>query len=514
MASRRFLLAQMASLAKWLPYTEYVPLYDSLVPTAIDGKSVRNRARVLSIAGNSVVLNQLVENGNFESGSRWNSSVGQISISNNILTITLTQNLNANENKSICVFGNFPVVNANKYLITYQLKTSVGGTMGFDGYFSSIATNSFSADIWNTFLSLSPATKNNKSNLYIQINPSSNLAVGDTIQIRIVQVIDLTKLNPFVASWSLLTPQVQKILSMGYIPQNSGEIVDSAVSEITCDANGSRIGSLQLPAPFQLGGVGTAKNTMQITDNGYVFTRNVRRYTFTGNETFVDFVGSRTSLIIVMNDIASPSSIDDVANLISDIGHTLSYRSMIYYDNLTEYNMCVNTQGRLYIATSKTSAQLASVLAGKTVYYELATPQVITIPRKHLAVVDLGSLNWIYNSTYNIFTSTLSAAKPSATSTSLANIYCFLYLTNGFNTIRDSAGNMQVGINTASTVGIRNTNFTNAADFKTAMSGVYLFYETQDEVPDFDDRLTVDAGGTLNADSDVLANVAFEFKCR
>ena len=46
------------------------------------------------------------------------------------------------------------------------------------------------------------------------------------------------------------------------------------------------------------------------------------------------------------------------------------------------------------------------------------------------------------------------------------------------------------------------------------MAGVYLFYETENEVSDFDNIAQINAGGSITSDSEVLPNVNFEIKCK
>lgn len=319
-----------------------------------------------------------------------------------------------------------------------------------------------------------------------------------------IQLIDLTQLNPFVASWSLLTPQVQKLLSMGYIPKNSGEIVDSAVSEITCDANGSRIGSLQLPAPFQLGGVNTAKNTMQITDSGYVFTRKTFRCDFSSFE----YVSADGVFRKQITDATSDTHYEDFLH------SRYNFAMLTTLANLANGDI---TRSNQWFYIKDTSTTDPSALAGD-MEYTLATPQVITIPRKHLAVVDLGSLNgWITNAGTNTECYQMSipnASTSPSSPTQIANIYCSNFITDTANNVRNHVTqgiSMQSGI-----VSIYRQDLIGktANEVKALLSGLYLFYETQDEVADIDFKLTVEAGGTLNADSDVLADVAFEFKCK
>lgn len=102
---------------------------------------------------------------------------------------------------------------------------------------------------------------------------------------------------------------------------------------------------------------------------------------------------------------------------------------------------------------------------------------VLTVDR---AIVDLGDLNWTFNSANNYFSSNaLSDAKPPATQDDLPNAICEIY---GVDTPRRiynntaSDGSFSLRHSTGA-VWVYDTRYTDATTFKTAMSGVQLCYE-------------------------------------
>ena len=101
--------------------------------------------------------------------------------------------------------------------------------------------------------------------------------------------------------------------------------------------------------------------------------------------------------------------------------------------------------------------------------------------QRRYGVVDLGTLNWVYNSTYSVFYVSVDGGAIPSTSTGDGNAVCSKYpvvMSNGAN-----LGDKQMVVRTsfASTslygVIVKDTAYTDAATFKTAMSGVYLVYE-------------------------------------
>lgn len=101
------------------------------------------------------------------------------------------------------------------------------------------------------------------------------------------------------------------------------------------------------------------------------------------------------------------------------------------------------------------------------------------------ATVDLGTLTWIKQNADNPFFYTTSAAvvnsitKP-LTNDDIANAFCSTYKTVTRNQMINGTNDKILAINTSGTLQIRNTSYTDATAFKTAMSGVYLAYQLAD----------------------------------
>lgn len=101
--------------------------------------------------------------------------------------------------------------------------------------------------------------------------------------------------------------------------------------------------------------------------------------------------------------------------------------------------------------------------------------------KRRYGIVDLGTFVWSYDSGAPMFYSMNlqnQVKKPSA-NTVKANVICGKYKTvslDGNNSIYNGA-NKSCAISTGGSVSIRDESYTDAAAFKTAMSGVYLVYE-------------------------------------
>ena len=85
------------------------------------------------------------------------------------------------------------------------------------------------------------------------------------------------------------------------------------------------------------------------------------------------------------------------------------------------------------------------------------------------AGVDLGTLNWTYSSSYQFFYATVSGIKEQG------ELICSIYSRSPVT--GQSSENMAAYLYSQNMLRIKNTAYTDAAAFKTAMSGVMLYYE-------------------------------------
>ena len=101
---------------------------------------------------------------------------------------------------------------------------------------------------------------------------------------------------------------------------------------------------------------------------------------------------------------------------------------------------------------------------------------VLTVDR---AMVDLGTLEWSYDATNKRFGSTSlnTVIKKVESNYDIANAICSQYKTTYLNSIYAQTDNYFVVVSTAGAVSVRDTQYTDAPTFKTAMNGVQLCYE-------------------------------------
>jgi len=115
-------------------------------------------------------------------------------------------------------------------------------------------------------------------------------------------------------------------------------------------------------------------------------------------------------------------------------------------------------------------------------------------------LIDLGAQNWAYASDMNRFYTDIISNIKSAASSAIPNIVCPIYLTLSWSQFSDVSNNKTLGLSSDNRINIRDTAYTDAASFKTAMSGVYLVYEkstpTTEASTAFTNPQVVDPDGT------------------
>ena len=90
--------------------------------------------------------------------------------------------------------------------------------------------------------------------------------------------------------------------------------------------------------------------------------------------------------------------------------------------------------------------------------------------------VDLGTLDWEYNSSIRFISSDIKDAKPPINNGSLTKVFLKDYVTTSVDSLISNEGKF-VGLSTSLFVSIRDSAYTDATTFKTAMQGQYLYYE-------------------------------------
>ena len=127
--------------------------------------------------------------------------------------------------------------------------------------------------------------------------------------------------------------------------------------------------------------------------------------------------------------------------------------------------------------------------------------------------VDLGSLTYGTGYGANLFNVSLSGVKPST-----INLLSAIYTpTDNWNTFTNN--DLMAHISSGGTLILHNNSYTSASDFKTAMSGVYLYYElatpVETDISQYIDNnfIEVEENGTITFNNTYNQAVPSEVTC-
>jgi len=271
---------------------------------------------------------------------------------------------------------------------------------------------------------------------------------------------------------------------------------------------------LQLPQPIKLNGAINAHDTFEVLSDSYRFTRNVWNIDL-GSLNW-EYYGSNKFYVGV-----------------SDFSPNNNGTNLLCYKYISRYATIVNLKSgemryvevlpskRLYICddayTDATTFKTA--MSGVPLYYQLATPQVIYIPKKHLKSVDMSTLSWTYRSGYSypFFEAIITGMKQVSTD-DIFNAFCSNYLKLNTAMGQGTFGGTNYNKQFVQRGGTNRIMVQDPSLQSTDTPTGILFYETTNEVQDFTNSLDIQSGGFLNAKQlldevcEVLPNVELKMR--
>lgn len=269
---------------------------------------------------------------------------------------------------------------------------------------------------------------------------------------------------------------------------------------------------------YQGNGALNSHDTMEITNTECVFTKNNFRVDLGSLD--YSYISTGYFVSSNLNPAIKVVSNDQIVNAVCPeyIAITRNEFSSTYPNKTMRVDNNQNTPKMYFVNQSYTDATtFKTAMSGIMLDYELATPQVIRIPKKHLGIVDLGTLNYGMSSAGRFYinaTTRIDNVKIPTSQDEIANIYCKEYMViNGYQASNYST-NLAFGINSNGYLYIRDDSCSSIAELQAKLSGKYLFYETENEVSDIADTIGIEKGGTITSNSQVLPNVDFNIKCK
>lgn len=258
--------------------------------------------------------------------------------------------------------------------------------------------------------------------------------------------------------------------------------------------------AVMLPQPIKLNGAINAHDMFEVTDTTYRFTRNVWKVDLGTCSYTYDSQYTRFRTTNFVNTIKASETESAVANALCT-GYIVG-SDLQYWNGQTNKSCFVTTGASVYFVNHAYTDATAfkSAMSGVPFYYELAVPQVINIPKKHLGYVKLKDLNFERDTDYNRFRAQVAGMKVSSFART-CELYTIKYRTLKDRETFDPNWNLVIynGALNEEFIYIHDHRFTTVADLVASFSDSdVLFYETQNEVSDSLISLPFQKGGELN----------------
>lgn len=449
-------------------------------------------ARIDKIKGNTILWNQLVANGNFADSSNWYARQSTFTVSDNIATVTPSTEGTERGMYNLA----FPVKANHKYLLSCEIKPPVASTarVSFGGSINYGFDVAVQANQWNKCQGIVLNDVDRNIAFYSLIRNS--LTPSQTIQFKNMMIIDLTQIgldsitdpDEFNSLFPLpyydyntdtllsfngtgVKTTGKNLINIAEFVQRSGYTNLSVSQEnniitVSGYSAGGRFACFNVP--LIVGKQYTIKLAARNNVTGVSFMQTSEKPTsWVGNGTSiglnapVTFTASQSWLQVVIEVSADNASVTDLQ---LELGSTSTSYEAYHEETLS---LPISQ----YFPTGMKSAK---TIYGEA-YDELTHSKAIT----RMGIVDLGSLTWTYTDIEGHLRFVSSTITPNAKSSSLiANVVCAKYeaVTEG-----NVYNNQKVGlcIISNSRAMVYDPNYTDATAFKTAMSGVYLYYELE-----------------------------------
>lgn len=478
-------------------------------------------AQIEAIEGTSVAWNQMVTNGDFSDGTAgWATAGCSLGVSNNVATLTFS----AGEYGRI--FQDVQIISGHKYLMVASAKSAtatgtvmVSGAIGW--HFLTISNNQ-----WTALAEITTASNTETHSLVFGLGAST--AQDETVQLRRIAFIDLTKDYPTDTPSTLDDPRIKAILSNPDIAHNDGTIKSSIVDKVISHG-------------FNLWDEDWEPGALTNQGEPVSSANNIRSKNFDDASPNTAYYFDYSKMLRVCwydadhvcIGISEPSM--GGGEKTSPVGAryfkicTLLGGEPTYANNIcvSRSNVSLNGQYKPWVAPMSVNLEALGVTLEKRrlmsagtardrIYAAMQPDETYQIRRNgKMGIVDLGTLNWTYTGGSDNFFYVANAisAKGSGDNSLPSNILCSKYANTSYSAVPGAVGSITACAldGTGAILVIKDATYgSDAAAFKAAMTGTYLIYERVAPMDELlvegltfgDLDLLIEKGGYLSTDNE------------
>lgn len=484
-----------------LSYSAIPSVSDNLYPLiqsgGLDTKEVK---------GNSFVHTQLCKNNGLT------ETINGVTITNNNNgTWTLNGTASADFDKRITAATSDLYLTAqHKYLLC----GCKGGSSITYGLYSSASVGSFEYGNGTIFTQSS----NGNSLIFIQVKQDTNL----NNVVIMPQLFDLTKdfgagNEPTTYDQAVSMYASKGIDITNYVEYTQGTLIDSKPVKLISHGYNLFDGELE-SGYISTSGVDTPNQSWLRAKN---YIKVIQRETYTWSESnFTNFVYCLLALYDANKNFIKRIDItDNRTNYV--IPNGCCFVRILYSNNGVSYpSVPANPQIALHITGSRTGYAPYKAPIEYPITTEIlrsaGSVQDSAVSKK-IGSVDLGTLNWTYNS--GRFYVALNGIKKASSYDAIPNLYCSKYLTASKRQIDNSSPDKIIGTgDKIEYIYIIDSDYTDATTFKTAMNGVILNYELAtptEQTATLPTDIEIEKGGSLEVvyDNGNTTPADFVFEC-
>lgn len=453
---------------------------------------VGNRMNLKKLVGVSCAFNQIIGNGDFAEGAWTGSSFSGWSqttqtgsfISDNKAVITCSSNISSSTYLRRHDLG---ILAGHKYLARIKIKAdkAIRLRMGYSTIMTSDEVT-ITANEWNVVDLICTAVQDNTF-LYIYFNVNSVLAENDVVEFKYVSAYDLTQMFGSTVGSAITVNQFKSLFPKTYYPYTTSTLISSKAS------NKINVGVNAWDEEWEIGSISNSNGqdyatTSSFRSVGYtkVFPNTVYYLTKKSGETIglryydadkgflsalaMPYSGTFTtpSNCLYLRFVnVSTSSYDSSVN---PICINLSWSGE--YDG--EY---VPYEKYEYALPNEKLRGVLKVDNSGNLYADGDYIESDGTKHTKYGIVDLGSLTWT-RTTYlgkNIFVSSENVGVNSDWQHRYG--LCPNYVYDSAKMFTQNEQDKIIALSGAGTIYVSDSSYESSANFKTAMSGVYLIYE-------------------------------------